>query len=588
MLSHEERPTEIEVVGYGKSRMQLTDEIALLRDEIAKLKKRIVDLRSAAEKLRNGPEYFNERLDEEVARSNRYKYEFSILLVKMDNIQIFSKKCSEEETAETLELFEASLHHTLRCTDLICKLETALYGVILPYTDSEGGRIAARKLGQAVERIFSIKSSNSNVKLTLSGGVASYPKNAVTAEQLMMVGKEALTEAMTGGGNCICLAEESDASRELTTGKRPGLLYNDTFIQALNDEVGRCSRYSQQFSLVLVAITSLETRGIHLDGAVRTEIMRTAFKLLNTRIRTIDKSYLYTDTRFVVILPQTGTEGAVATAEKLIQSLICNPVLRNNEVEINIEVNAGITAFPADAVSGEGLLRGMEIALSQAILKGINKIELASNLVGGSKRNGKDINELIARIKETGPQSIYNLLASVDVTERYERSHSQFVARYSMVTGSMLGLSVNVVRRLRIMALLHDLGKVCLPETIIIKPGPLSDPEWDMMMQHPQYGADLLKQLPDFDFCYVPVLAHHERLDGKGYPKGLEGEQIPVESRIIAVVEAFDDMVTPRPYRQQVPPGEAIEELRNQSGRQFDDAVVKTFIRALSSFTGKV
>jgi len=136
--------------------------------------------------------------------------------------------------------------------------------------------------------------------------------------------------------------------------------------------------------------------------------------------------------------------------------------------------------------------------------------------------------------------------------------------------------------------LLHDLGKICVPESVIIKPGPLADKEWDMMMRHPQYCADILKEFADFEFCVMPVLAHHERPDGKGYPRGLKGDQIPVESKIIAVAEAYDDMVTPRPYRQQVSSEEALEELKNQSGSQFDPAVVKAFIQLLSSIESKV
>lgn len=138
------------------------------------------------------------------------------------------------------------------------------------------------------------------------------------------------------------------------------------------------------------------------------------------------------------------------------------------------------------------------------------------------------------------------------------------------------------------MSLLHDLGKVCVPESAITKSGPLVDKEWDMMMRHPQFCADILKEFADFEFCVMPVLAHHERLDGKGYPRGLKGDQIPMESRIISVAEAYDDMVTPRPYRQQVSSAEALEELQNKSGSQFDTAVVKAFIKSLSSVESKV
>ncbi|MGD0857502.1 MAG: HD domain-containing phosphohydrolase, partial [Dehalococcoidia bacterium] len=459
---------------------------------------------------------------------------------------------------------------------------------ILPYTDSEGGRIAAEKMRQAVERIFMLKSRTANIKLTLSGGLASYPKNAVSSEHLMTLAKDALISARTGGGNCICLAEEPASSVDLEKEIRARLLHSDTFMRSLDDEVSRCSRYGQKFSLILLSVTNLEVRGTAMDGVVRAEIMRTVFKLLNARLRTIDKSYLYTDSRYAVILPHTGNDGCIMFAQKLVQSLTGNPILRNDGHDINITVNAGISVFPTDAVSSEGLLRRTEAALSQAIKKGVNQIELASSAIGGMGKDGRDVNDVIARLKEAGPAAVYNLLAAVDVTEHYDRPHSHMVAKYAMATGSALGLPTLTIRRLRIMSLLHDLGKVCVPENAIIKPGPLVDKEWDTMMRHPQYCADVLKEFADFEFCCMPVLAHHERLDGKGYPRGLKGDQIPLESRIISVAEAYDDMVTPRPYRQQVSSTEALEELKNQSGSQFDSAVVKAFIKSLSSVESKV
>jgi diguanylate cyclase (GGDEF)-like protein len=556
--------------------------------EIGQLKKRISQLESAPKARINDLDYFNERLAEEAARSTRYKYEFSILLVRIDNFEAFSEKCGEGAEAEIVSMMDVVLKNTLRTTDLKCTFGTAQYGILLPYTDSGGGRIAAEKLRQAVERIFMLKGRTANIRLTLSGGIANYPKNAVSPEQLMALAKEALASARTEGGNCVCLAEELAGAADLEKVIRSRLLHNDTFIKALDDEVSRCSRYGQKFSLLLIAITCFETKGMSVDGSLKAGIMREAFKILNARVRTIDKTYLYTDSRFAVIVPHTGHEGAAALAEKLMHSLTANPVARHDEADISISMNTGVAAFPNDAVSSEGLLRRTEAALSQAIKNGVNKTEFASNVVAGSGQYGRDVNDLIARLREAGPSAVYNLLAAVDVTEHYERPHSQMVAKYSMAIGLMLGLPSVTVRRLRVMALLHDLGKACLPDTVITKPGPLVDMEWDAMMKHPQYCSEMLKEFTDFEFCCLPVLAHHERPDGKGYPRGLKGEQVPLESRIIAVAEAYDDMVTPRPYRQQVSSIEALEELKNQAGSQFDTAVVKAFIKALPSIEAKV
>jgi len=403
----------------------------------------------------------------------------------------------------------------------------------------------------------------------------------------MSLAKEAMLTAKTGGGNCVCLAEEPASSADLEKKIRARLLHNDTFVRALDDEVGRCSRYGQKFSLILLSITTLEAKGSVLDGAVRADIMRTAFKLINSRIRTIDKSFLYTDSRFAVIVPHTGYEGAAALADKLVHTLTDHPVLRNIGTEINITVNLGVSAFPNDAVSSEGLLRRTAAALEQSIKDSSNKVAFASAVIAGSGKHGRDIKELTARLLEAGPSSVYNLLAAVDVTEHYERPHSQAVSRYAMAIGAAMGLPSVAARRLRVIGLLHDLGKACLPEDIITKPGSLVDHEWDTMMKHPIYCSEMLKVFSDFEFCSVPILCHHERVDGSGYPRGLRGDQIPIESKIIAVAEAYDDMITPRPYRQQVSSAEALEELKNQSGSHFDVAVVKAFMKALPSLEAR-
>jgi HD-GYP domain-containing protein (c-di-GMP phosphodiesterase class II) len=106
------------------------------------------------------------------------------------------------------------------------------------------------------------------------------------------------------------------------------------------------------------------------------------------------------------------------------------------------------------------------------------------------------------------------------------------------------------------------------------------------MLKHPQYGAAILEQLPDLAYCCIPILSHHEMWDGKGYPHGLKGDTIPLESRIIAVAEAFDDMVSPRPYRSLVTINDALSELRNKAGVQFDPAVVESFLKTLPGRTG--
>jgi diguanylate cyclase (GGDEF)-like protein len=551
-----------------------------LRAEIKKLKEHISHLEGAHKDRKEDPGYFAERLTEEVARSGRYKYEFCLLFMEIDNLAMFLSKQSDEVAADIINMMDKVLRDTLRTADLKCQCAPGSFGIILPYTDPKGGLIAAEKVRQTVERTLRLKGAAIGVSLTVSAGLASYPKDAMSPEHLGDLAKGSMSRAQVDGGNRVYMSVESMEGARAETEKQ-NKLSNDTFFLALDNEVMRCARFGQKFSLMLLEVAFPESKGTKIDETVRTGIMRAVFKLVNANVRTIDKVHLHSDKKFAVILPHTGPDGTLVVAQKLLQSLTSNPVLRDNGLDVNISINVGMSTFPTDEVAAQGLLRKTEEALCHAKNKGSNQIELAADVQNLSCKHGRNIDDLVVKVKEVGAGAIYSLLAAVDVTEHYDHAHSQAVAKYAIATGLALSLPNMTIRRLRLMALMHDLGKACIPESVLVKPGPLDDSEWDMMMKHPQLGANLLQQLPEFAYCCAAITAHHERPDGKGYPKGLKGDLIPLESAIIAVSEAYDDMTTPRPYRQQVLPAEALEELKKQAGAQFNANVVGAFVKAL-------
>ncbi|GEM_PF-641341 len=553
-----------------------------LLSEIAQLKEQVTQLEAQKNLGRErDPVYFNDRLLDEVARSTRYKYEFALFMVEMDNLESYSKKTGRDATDEVLSMLGTVFKDCLRNTDIICHFEAGKAGMILPYTDDKNAHKTAEKLRQTAERVFSLKSMSSKITLTLSIGVASYPKDAISSEHLKRVVTEALSRAVAKGGNCTCMAVATDASSRSDKSTTDRSLRNETFMQALNDEIQRATRYSQKFSLMILSLGHPGSKGSGLDGETRGIVMSAVFKLTNVTIRTVDKGYLYTDTKFAIILPNTDAEGAQALAHKLIDKLTGNPVARHNGIEINIGANIGIAAFPLDEASADGLIWRAEAALSQSLKKGYNHFALASSTFKLSGKDQGEISDWIAGLKDSGAEIVFSLLASVDLMEHYTRSHSQMVAKYAMAMGQALGLPSFSTRQLRIMALFHDLGKVCIPPTIITKPATLTSDEWEWIFKHPQFGADILAQFPEFADCSLTILAHHERWDGKGYPQRLKGEAIPLESQIIAVAEAYDDMVTQRPYKKLKSPAEAIEELKRNAGTQFDPTVVKVFIKTL-------
>ena len=156
--------------------------------------------------------------------------------------------------------------------------------------------------------------------------------------------------------------------------------------------------------------------------------------------------------------------------------------------------------------------------------------------------------------------------------------HSTRLAEWGMRVGHELGLEEEQLQNLEVAALLHDLGKVGIPDAILRKPGRLDEEEYKLMKKHPEYGWAVLRVVPGFERAALDILHHHENFDGKGYPAGLKETEIPVVSRIVSVIDAFDAMVSSRPYRKGLPFEEAVRRLLEASGTQFDAAVVRCFL----------
>jgi len=156
--------------------------------------------------------------------------------------------------------------------------------------------------------------------------------------------------------------------------------------------------------------------------------------------------------------------------------------------------------------------------------------------------------------------------------------HSTRLAEWGMRVGQELGLEEAELQNLEVAALLHDIGKVGIPDAILRKPGRLDPEEYALMKRHSEYGWAVLRMLPGFERAALDILHHHESFDGKGYPAGLKDTEIPVVSRIVCVIDAFDAMVSSRPYRKGLPYEEAVRRLNEASGTQFDPVVVQTFL----------
>lgn len=168
---------------------------------------------------------------------------------------------------------------------------------------------------------------------------------------------------------------------------------------------------------------------------------------------------------------------------------------------------------------------------------------------------------------------------AVDARDPYTRGHSERVAAYARIIASELGLAVAECERIHVAGLLHDIGKIGVPDAILKKQGKLTDAEFKVIQQHPEQGYQILHELEELAYTLPGVLHHHERMDGAGYPHGLRGNEIPLMARILAVADSYDAMTSSRTYRAAMPSSDAEEILQRHAGSQWDDGVVAAFFR---------
>jgi HD-GYP domain-containing protein (c-di-GMP phosphodiesterase class II) len=197
------------------------------------------------------------------------------------------------------------------------------------------------------------------------------------------------------------------------------------------------------------------------------------------------------------------------------------------------------------------------------VLKNAEDYMYKRKIVESKSMRGNIINTIINTLHEKNPR---------------EEQHSKGVSEICQSIGKEMGFSDLQINKLKIIGLLHDIGKITIEEGILNKPGKLTDQEWDKIKRHPDIGYRILSTSFDLMELADCILAHHERWDGTGYPKGLKGEAIPMVARIIALADSYDAMTSERPYRNALSEEEIIDEIQKKAGKQFDPKIARIFV----------
>lgn len=201
-----------------------------------------------------------------------------------------------------------------------------------------------------------------------------------------------------------------------------------------------------------------------------------------------------------------------------------------------------------------------------------------SNMIADQSASAIFRAKLSTSISENRLETVLALAKTVATRDEYTGGHSQKIADLAELTAVHLGVEQNELVAIRWASLLHDIGKIGIPDEILLKCGPLDEEEWKIMKRHPVIGAEIVLKVSNLNYIADLIYSHHERFDGSGYPKGIKGEQIPLGARILAVVDAYSAMTDGRIYKPAIPHRDALCELIQCAGREFDPQVVDAFL----------
>jgi len=397
--------------------------------------------------------------------------------------------------------------------------------------------------------------------------LASRKPNAYSRRQIQLLEKVALQiAAPVENAQLYTQLEQKSRLDGLT-----GLFNRRHFEERLKDEISRHSRYGDAFSIFMLDLDNFKAYNDaygHLAGDL---LLNQVGRIIESSVRNADQPFRYGGDEFVVVLPQTATDDAYVVAERVREHIAREMEKR----AITVTCSIGLASYPTDGVVSDELVGVADTALYHAKRTGGNRIFLSSKILS-EPPDHEGIQEIYA--KSNGLSSVYALVSTVEDRDPYACGHSRKVSTYAEALAEAIGLSPDEVSRVSTAALLHDIGKIGIPDKVLNKKGRLNGEDWEAIKAHPRLGANIVGSIPHLVSCVSSILHHHERWDGSGYPEGLKGEEIPIEARILAIADTFEAMTSARPYRPPLSPEDVIKKLRQGAGIQFDPKLVKVFI----------
>ena len=391
-----------------------------------------------------------------------------------------------------------------------------------------------------------------------------------------------------------------------------GLYTHRGFQEVLSAELKKAEENESNLSIIMLDINNISKINRELGHYKGDEVIKLLAEKVKQNIRSTDKAGRYGGDEIAIILPDTSTADAKYLAEYITYCLSCCFIDDVGPVKVAV----GIATYPECSKDQEKLLilaeQAMYISQAKGYKEGMSAIvssadynfwddealnSFAEVVAKRHSQLGIDFGEELLHkfnneqiVSHNHLMELANSLAgAIDAKDPYTKGHSTSVSRYSEALARAINLPEDEVERIKLGALLHDVGKIGIPENVLKKPGKLEGEEWEIMKQHPVIGAEKVLAPNDALRDLIPIVKyHHEHVDGSGYPDHLKGDDIPLAARIVAVADTFHALISDRPYRKGMSVEKACEILKDGAGKIWDSDLVRQFIAIAPSLSTSV
>jgi len=371
-------------------------------------------------------------------------------------------------------------------------------------------------------------------------------------------------------------------------------LYNHRYLQdVIEAEFYRAKRYVHAFSVMMLDVDyfkSINDVYGHLFGDL---VLKQLARQLKRMVRQYDIVIRFGGEEFMIISPGIDRSGGLKLAQRLLDAIALYN-FADTEHSVKLKLSVAVVSYPEDKIAkGMDLVEIADQIINKVKEHGGNNVysslDIKKKIPALTRKPSVDIGLLKDRIEKLTKRTNQSLIEAVfafaktiELKDQYTGEHVEKTVQYATEIARALNLPEEEIERIKQAAILHDLGKIGISEKILVKKSKLTKEEFEEIKKHPQIGVDIIRPIKFLHNIIPTMLYHHERWDGKGYPGGLKGEEIPIGARIVAISDVYQALISNRPYRKRFSKEEALKLIKNGSGTQFDPVVVAKFLQIIN------